>query len=86
MTATELKNHWDVDGELSLKERIDKWIDLIHSQISVSSNLVKKNRKKNRVFLEDKKKKNLTAAIKDEFIEELKKKTRTSMENLMHRE
>lgn len=82
MTSSELKNHWGVDEELSLEERTDKWINLIHSHISVSSDLVKKNRKKKQVFLRGKWKKNHAAAIKDAFIEELKKKTRMSIENL----
>ncbi len=82
MTSSELKNHWDVDEELSPEERTDKWINLIHNHISVSSDLVKKNRKRKQDFLRGKWKKNHAAAIKDAFIEELKKKTRMSIENL----
>lgn len=45
MTKREIKIHWGIDEDISLNERVERWIGLIHKQISISQTLIKKIRK-----------------------------------------
>lgn len=72
MTKSELKMHWGVAEDMSLTERVDKWMELIYEHVFVSSTLIKGNMESHPELLKGKRRKNYPTIIRDEFMTELK--------------
>lgn len=41
MTTLEIKEHWGIGEDMSLEERVDKWMELIHNCILFYQHLLK---------------------------------------------
>lgn len=81
MTISEMKKHWGIETDLSLKERCDKWMELIYDYISISPTLIKGNQDNHPMLLKGKRKKNYPKIIRDKFMTELKDRMETSILN-----
>lgn len=79
MTNSEIKTHWDVDEDMSLQDRVNKWMGLIYNHVFVSSELIKGNKKSYPELLKGKRKKNYSTIIRDKFMAELKDRMSKSM-------
>lgn len=79
MTDVELKTHWEVEEDMSLSDRVDKWIELIDQRITISSRLIKANRTSHLELLKGKRKKNYSAIIRKVFIDELRDRMNTHL-------
>lgn len=83
MTEQEVKTHWGIDQKISLNERVERWIDLIHKQISISQKLIEKNKKNHPEILKYKREKNYSSVIREKFITELKERMHRSISDFI---
>lgn len=79
MTKPEIKAHWDVDDDLFLEARVNKWIELIHGRVYISSALIKGNKKNHPKLLKGERKKNHSVIIRDRFVIELRHRMEQSV-------
>lgn len=79
MTKKEVETHWGIKEDLSLSERVEKWIDLIGEQISISQTLIEENKKNHPELLKGKRKKNYLNILRDKFIAELRDRMNRSV-------
>ena len=85
MTETEIKTHWGIEKDMPFDARVKKWIDLINERISISSTLIKGNKKNHPELLKGKRKKNYPAIVRKKFITELEDRINRSVSGLVLR-
>ena len=83
MTKQEVKTHWGISEEIFLEKRVERWIELIHKRISISQELIRKNKEKHPEILKYKRKKNYSSIIREKFIADLKERMHRSISDFI---
>lgn len=81
MTINEIKEHWNVEEDIPLEKRVDKWMELVKKNITVSPILIKGNKEKHPNLINDASKEDYSTIIRDKFMIELNKKMKESVQD-----